>query len=69
MRPRLTSRQAQVVSRKLSGLGAPLIAKELGLGRKTVDAHLCAAMHRLGCASWSELMDAYATTRERYVVS
>lgn len=66
---KMTKQQAVAVELKSIGLIVPLIALKMGLKPKTVDAHLCAAMHRLGCASWSELMDAYATTRERYVVS
>jgi DNA-binding NarL/FixJ family response regulator len=66
---KMTKKQAVAVALKAEGHKVKEIALRMEIKPKTVDAHLCAAMKRLNCVSWSELMDAYATTRERYVVS
>jgi DNA-binding NarL/FixJ family response regulator len=62
---KLTKKQLVVVRKKANGLPCAAIAKELEVSIKTVDAHLCEAMKRCECKTWSELIDWYFCRNDR----
>ncbi|NLH44056.1 MAG: response regulator transcription factor [Planctomycetes bacterium] len=52
----LTDRERQILDRVKVGSGTKLIAKEFGLSRKTVDAHLTSIREKMGVESTPQLI-------------
>ncbi|TAL92142.1 MAG: response regulator transcription factor [Rhodanobacter sp.] len=52
----LTLRERQVLDRVVDGQSNKLVARELGISYKTVEVHRSRLMHKMGAASFNELL-------------
>ncbi|MDB5986230.1 MAG: two component response regulator protein [Nevskia sp.] len=58
---RLTTRERQILDRVVGGMSNKLIARELNLSHKTVEAHRSRLMHKMGVGSFAELLQLVLT--------
>ncbi len=61
---RLTVREKQILDRVVGGKSNKLIARELNLSHKTVEAHRSRLMHKMGVANFAELLQLVLTQGE-----